>query len=62
MVSSRNGVQGNRGRVVIFILEVAPHKVGDVSPVRVEHTVVKKHIGVVRDWLLLLLLLNTLFS
>ena len=30
---------------------------GDVSPVRVEHTVVKKHIAVVRDWLLLLLLL-----
>ena len=63
MVSSRNWA-GNRGVGVEYIFEVAPHKVGDVSPVRVEHTVVKKHIAVVRDWLLLLLLLllNTIFS
>ena len=56
MVSSRNWA-GNLGVGVEKFLEVAPHKVGDVSPVRVEHTVVKKHIAVVRDWLLLLLLL-----
>ena len=34
-MSSRDGVAGNRGWVMNIFLEVAPHKVGDVSPVRV---------------------------
>ena len=57
MVSSREGVTGNRGVGVEYILEAAPHKVGDVSPVRVCVTLWGKHVAVVTNWLLLLLLL-----
>ena len=45
---------GNLGVGVEYILEAAPHKVGDVSPVRVCVTLWGKHVAVVTNWLLLL--------